>query len=395
MSVPQSYIPDLDSPEVYNFLQDKGNPGPWDAPISTKAGYSLSSQQKRPVGSFDQITPGVPLQLFWAVQEWYEVIEGRNPGQVVGGFDVVVPWAQLVRVHISAVLQVKDATPTPSVQQIEMAFSGYQYPRDGDPNDYVAIKLGENPAISRSMFSVDYTYTLERVGVAVSYEQQKRALLAVYEDHGNGSVTPGLGLPPVGLNENGYFKRREIQARRIHTESIGKIPTKARDPIHEVENPNIAPSVVIEDIVRREGDKLDCGLDFDKNEWKILTLLQYPEFKVEWRNHSFEIGCGVWIVISLPALQIRTSQLNLWAYTRSPKNLGALVSHVIETCAWHAALSGAVVGVVLGNFIAALQAFRAVFTECLKDKLDQFIQCMIPGLVLITEVKAGDDWHDV
>lgn len=395
MSVPLSYTPDLDRPEVYNFLQDNGNPGPWDAPISTKAGYSISSQPKKPVGSFDQITPVVPLQLFWAVQEWYEVIEGKSPGQVVGGFDIIVPWAQFVKIHISAVLQIKVGIPAPFVQQIELAFSDYQYPRDGDPNDYVVSKLGKNLSISRKMFSLDYTYTLERVGKAVPHEQQKKALLDVYKDRGNGSVVPGPGLAPVGLNENGYFEKREIQARLIDSKAIGKIPTKARDPIHEVDNPNVAPSKVIDAIVEREGNALDCGKDFDKTEWKILTLLEYPEFKVEWRNHSFEIGCGVWIVISLPALQIRTSQLNLWAYTRSPKNLGAFVGHVIETCAWHAALSGAVVGVVLGNFIAALQAFRAVFTECLKDKLGQFIQCMIPGLALITEVKAGNDWQDV
>jgi hypothetical protein len=75
--------------------------------------------------------------------------------------------------------------------------------------------------------------------------------------------------------------------------------------------------------------------------------------------------------------------------------LGDYVVHAVVICIVEAALAGAVVGVALGNFVAALEAFEALFTECLKAKFDQFISCMIPGLELITQVQGDGKWHDI
>ncbi|HRH14197.1 MAG TPA: hypothetical protein PK225_07580 [Azonexus sp.] len=395
MTLLMSYRPDMNSPELIAFAQDPAYPGPWKAPIGVRQGYSLSTTAHKQVGSVSEFAPGKPICIYWARQEWYVVTEGHNPAQVVGNFDVVVPWHQVVSATVSAFLLIKDSCTGAQRTIIESAFSAYKYPADGDPDSYIAAKLATEPTITRDLFLVDFTHSVEKQGSAVEHPEQRDAILAVYRDQGNGSIKPGPNDKEVRLGDGGYFKQREINARLFRVDSLNSVPAKQQDSRHQIDNPTKPISDIITDIAEAEGNVLDCNRDFDKNEWKILTLFSYPEFKVDWRNFSFEIGCGVWIVVTLPVLQTRTSELNLWAYTRSPKNLGQLVGKVVEACAWRGALSGAVVGVVLGNFIAALQAFRAVFTECLKEKLGQFIQCLIPGLALINQIKPGDDWRDV
>ena len=97
-------------------------------------------------------------------------------------------------------------------------------------------------------------------------------------------------------------------------------------------------------------------------------------------------------MLRLPVLQTQMSRIDLWVYTRFPKNLGAWALRLVEKCAFHAALVGAVVGIVLVDFIAALAAFDAVFEDCIVEHFDDTISCMIPGLGLIT---IANGWSDV
>jgi hypothetical protein len=171
-------------------------------------------------------------------------------------------------------------------------------------------------------------------------------------------------------------------------------PDKKTDPVHEVvQEPPGDPSQAVQQVANSEAAPLECA-DYDLQNYPIAELLRYPEFKVIWRDVRIEIRC-VTVVLTLPILQIRWSRIELYAYTRHPKNLGNLVESAIIQCIWEAAVAGAVIGVVMGNFAAALAAFQGIFTQCLEDKFGQFISCMIPGLALIFEVVPADDWHDI
>ena len=161
---------------------------------------------------------------------------------------------------------------------------------------------------------------------------------------------------------------------------------KPRDPLHEVVTND--PQKAIEQVLEREG--IDCEVYFKKQVWKIMNLFQYPEFRTGWHNVRIRLGCTD-IVLTLPVTQMRISEVSFWAYARYPDAVGALVERIITDCLWFAALSATVVGIVVGDFSAALAAFRALFTECLKDKLGQVVDCMTPGIMLVTEVI--DDWH--
>lgn len=391
MGIQQDYAPNLSTTEVFQFLKSTANV--YTAPVIPKAGYSVSGVAKKPVGSLDSTPAGSPIKTYWAQRHWYEVVEGTNPGQVVGHFDAIVPIEERVRLSIDAVLLVADTASATNKTKIESSFLSYQWPRDGDPLDYVEHALKAEPTITRSMFAVVLTHTIEKIA-RVEHRDQIDRILSTYADRAPGQVWTGPGTSPIRIGDGGYFSTRTLRPRRTRIEDLEDVQPAVRDPIHQVEQK--APqtiSGIIDAIVGSEGAAIDCSLDFNKQEWPIMELFEYPEFRLLWRDFSFEIGCGVRVVLTLPVLQIQISKLMLWAYARSPKSVGNIIERVITACAFNAALTGAVVGVVLGNFVAALEAFRGVFTECIKSKLGDFISCLIPGLALISEVKSS--WRDI
>ena len=300
MAIQREYSPRLDQHVVYEFARGTGPS--WDAPNPTKAGYSLS-----PVPPKTASVPGV-VPLYWARREWYEVTEG---GQAVGNFDLVVPWHQDLQAIIKNLLFVKDDVTAAQRAVIETAFKNYNWPADGDPDDYVATKLAGNPEnIKRSMFSVDCTFSLAKVGPNFEHDAQKKAVLSVYKDQESGQVWPGPGQAPVKLGDGGYFKTRPLSPRMVKYEVVDDVPPPNIDPVHEINSSN--PSSAIDTIISEEGSPLDCGTGYDTSEFPILTLLEYPEFMVEWRDFDYDLGCGVHVVLRLPVLRTRTSELNLW-----------------------------------------------------------------------------------
>ena len=199
----------------------------------------------------------------------------------------------------------------------------------------------------------------------------------------------------VRLNEGGYFSQRKFRGRRLKSINLDGVPQQPKDPIHQVDASAGTPDRIITDITNREGAALECDSNFKLQQWKIMTLLHIPEFKLIWRDHSFEIGCGVTVVLTLPVLQTRISELDLYAYARAPSDVGQYIERMIEDCAWKAALAGAVIGIVMANFASALAGFVGAFTDCIETKTADTIKCLIPGLMLMTEVMQGHDWTDV
>ena len=191
------------------------------------------------------------------------------------------------------------------------------------------------------------------MGNPVPHPEARDALISLYTGGANGAVFDQKGPNDIH-GENGYFHRRKLIARGpVKKENVNRIPDKKPDP-HEIETSG-DPAPIVHDIAKSEGDALRCDDAFDLKQFKIATLLKFPEFKIVWRNVSIEIGC-IRVVLTLPFLQIRISDLDLDAYTRYPRNLGSLVEQAIIDCIWRAALAGAVIGVALGNFGAAIAA---------------------------------------
>jgi hypothetical protein len=157
-------------------------------------------------------------------------------GHVVGNFDVIVPQEQRLKMPVNAVLLLKDNTPADAMAIIESAFSTYHYPGDGDLLDYASRKLAANPTVKDDMFSVQFTFSLEK-GQVIPHEDEKLAILALYEDRASGTIRPGPSAPEEPLGKGGYFDKHLIIARLLRSENVPGIPQRAHDTSHEVENP--------------------------------------------------------------------------------------------------------------------------------------------------------------
>ncbi len=113
----------------------------------------------------------------------------------------------------------------------------------------------------------------------------------------------------------------------------------------------------------------------------MVSVAAWPEFKIEYWYQTIRVGCAR-IRIPVPTIRTRISNLIVFLYYHLPVQVDEAVFAILKACAIRSALTGAVVGIVLGNPAAAIVTFKANFTSCLKD---EFFACLNPGLFLVKE----------
>ncbi len=397
---------DLDKDDVYKFLH--GTSMTWDAPLTVDQQYSQSSVPKKSVGVIDKYpddmkspdgTPsplrGTPLRLFWAVQRRCRVFEGPGKGQLVGLLNLVIPQSWQVTVQAYAVLFTKNdgSVPADVKSRMETAFNNFQYPKDGDPLDYLQKIMSGDSTIKTDYFSVENTFSLNKV--AGSFHAQHDTDLAIqdlYAGKANGTIYTGPNSPEPLDAQNGFFARRNLKlvCAEGPPEFLGRIPQRQPNPHEVVLQSGQTPQQAVQ-LIAASDQPQGCG-DLTENDWPIMTLVAWPEFRLVSRDFTFEIGCGIRIILTLPVLQFQTRGTDLWVYTKYPNKWAPVVS-IIRNCAFESALAGGVVGVVLLDPVAGLAVFDHVFEQCITDHLMDTIECMVPGLGLVTSVKK--DWQDV
>lgn len=398
------FATDLDKDDIYKFL-DSAAPT-WDAPPTVVPNFTQSTMPKKPVGSIDKYPDtvtgplqGAPIRLWWAVQKQCKVFKGAGNGQLVGTPKVVIPESWQVTIQVFAALFIKnDSAVTPAIKTaIESAFNAFHYPnpQNEGPLDYLQRVISGNQSIKADYFSVLNTFSLSKVpGSLKAQDEVDLAARQLYAGQTPGTVWTSPNSHEQLDGPNGFFAKQNMRlVCPERTEFLGRVPAPQTDQhIVELQQGQTAKQVVQQ--IAKNDTPAQCSdlSELTENDWPILTLAVWPEFKVEWRDFTFDIGCGIRIVLTLPVLQIQISGVDLWAYTRYPNSWSTVLS-IIQHCAFEAALSGAVVGVVLLDPIAGLVAFEAYFEGCITDHLQQTIECMIPGLGLVTSVK--NPWHDL
>jgi hypothetical protein len=128
----------------------------------------------------------------------------------------------------------------------------------------------------------------------------------------------------------------------------------------------------------------ECRGDFRREELRLLSVLESPEFKIEWYTIAIKVGCAV-IKFDVPRLLTRLAHLVAFIYYHVPKSYDEAIITIVKNCAIRSALSGAVIGIVVGNPAAAVAAFQSFFVDCLRQ--DAFA-CVNPGIFLVKEVGA-------
>jgi len=380
----------LDDPEVFRFLA--GPEKAWNA-IPKKPGYTLDSKRSKLMGSIDHYPApknADPIRLYWAVEESYLIYRGPKPGQVVGSFNTTVPMSVLVKIEMHAVLFIKDGLPKELVEKLQHAFDGFDPAKYNDPVVYAQQVLASDSSLKSDFFWIANTYQIVKIGLP----ERPRSNFELTRDMFGGGMPGGCtvyvrpGEPRPCSGDGGYFSKTNTRFALVNSRPIPGLPNKHRD-FHEVE---IKPGDDVEDTIRKiaDADLKNAGCDnLHAKDWPIITVPLLPETRWSWAEVRWSV-CGKQIIFHWLRMETQESELQLWIYLRYPDSHKAVLDDFVE-CARYSALAGAVAGVYLQNFPVALAAFRAAFTACIVQKFSRMVDCLIPGLGLVTVVKTP--WH--
>jgi hypothetical protein len=395
------FAANLDRDDLYKYLDSKVTTPPWKAPLTVPQGYSRSNVQEKSVGIIDKYQAdiqsdtlkGTPIRVWWARQKQCRVRQGEGQGQFVGGSGVVIPCSWQVTIEVFAVLLIKNdgSVPAPARTKIEAAFTNFLYPRDGDPLAFIQRTVTNDQTLSTDYFSVVNTFSVTKVAGSFLRKNDQDSTITDLRT-GTGTVKGNVWTGPTPsphIPMKDYFEQHQVQFSCSDEDFLGRVPAPTQDPhIHKLEDETKEHAV---QTIANNDTPTACQ-NMQPHNWPLLTIDVWPEFQIVMKDCSIDIGCGIHIVLTLPVLQSRISGHDLWVYTNYPKD-SPRVDRMVEKCAFEAGLEGAVVGVALFNFPAALSAFLGAFQDCITKRADETIECMVPGLALL--ISTQKDWFDV
>lgn len=128
----------------------------------------------------------------------------------------------------------------------------------------------------------------------------------------------------------------------------------------------------------------------NKSSKRIATLIKVPQFKVIIAYKWVTIAC-VKTKIYYPKAQYRQADHSLHTHWTLEPDVAANLLKIIEKCAIRAAITGAVVGIVLQNFAAAIATFKEKFKTCFLSSISQEIECFFASIFVKIEVSQWKD----
>lgn len=362
---------DFSDSRIQKFLfEENQTQVTFDPPIT----QGFTAADERPNGELNPPTENIefPITELWLLEQ------GNNPS---GTIKVNVICGQELSIGIVYRLHLKDGIAEAPKNRALTLFAEYDPAIHGD--DISAwVKSNLSDGLESSMFILESVVTLEKVGTRYDVDDsQRRALLALYgqDDYD----TSGQ----IHMVYNGdYTIEQWGNETKATLRKIGEEQSKDDEPPVASEIQEVPPGQAdqqlgtILDQITGAIIPSDCGV-MQREEHKLLTLLSWPEFKIEWRKKRIKIGCST-ITITYPVLRTRTSRIVFYVYYSLPRSVGATVFKIASTCAIRSALGGGVVGIVMGNPAAALATFNALFKRCIEREV---VKCIHPGLLTLKE----------
>ena len=197
-------------------------------------------------------------------------------------------------------------------------------------------------------------------------------------------ILPETSFPRWATERNAELELIGTEATRRNQPQVGREVAELKPGTPPGSNAQTQVASLLDEVTRNILPS-ECRGDFRREQQRLVSVFAWPEFKLEWYTITIKIGCAR-IQISLPRLLVRISNLIIFIYYHVPKRFDEAILTILKNCAIRSALSGAVIGIVVGNPAAAIAAFQSFFVDCLRQ--DAFA-CINPGLFLAKEV---GDW---
>lgn len=389
--ISQSFEANLDADDIFAFVANE-NQTTYESAKPQLPDFDPSQQVVVLPGSRE-------LKLVASLIETYRISQNAK---LIGTVDATVPVTELVELSLLNHLLLRTGTPEAQRNAIIAAFSQYDWSTGPDPIAYITQRIA-GTGVTTSMFAVRQSFHLtKKVGGRRTHDQQRNALRLLYGQQFSSSQAPvdsrgrSAADSTDDLPTNNQMSDVKLAPRiasegyrldLIATKAVGRMALKPVDAMHQVSgSASSTPNVI--DIINEQAKGLDCQLGRPIQK-RIATVFAFPEFMIKWDPVVVRIGC-VRVTIWLPNLYIRFGLVVLWAYIGNPEGIAQFIVSQIEGCAIKSVLTGALIGIVLSNFAAALAAFRVVFVDCVSGIPARVARCLVPGLVLLTE--HDGDW---
>lgn len=361
---------DLTTTDVQAFL--RSNQADYEIPLTVPAG-SLVAQ--RPIDA----TPLSEAPVF----AWLDTYAIDRAGQSVGQTTIVTPIEQPLIVEVEFRLFVSENVNSSDLAALSLAFQNYDATSSVPPYDYMRTEVPAH--IGDDHFDVLPAIRLVKSGPPVEDSRPRDALIAYW----SGQVT---GDFYAGNSDNyaSWLREREYIVVLIDRKAIEQDPGPQENSHQiDVEDIDEDPGPHLDRLIEPEANRLDCSDVSQRVERPVATLLQWPEFMIRPTSVRIKVGCAR-ITVRLPRLHTRTASMKLYYFYATPRIQSQWIIRQLEDCAHFAIMAGAVVGIATGNLATAIVTFKSLFTECVKQKLQDALRCFIPGLLIL---KSSTEWR--
>lgn len=349
MGIQLEQLIDLRSDAVFSFIQDPKRTT-YDEPVPQPAvDFRVDSAAERVLA-----TDTRSRRFCWAVRETYTIL--RNDGTAISNVDVIVPHWQELAVTIISVLYLRGDTPPDVAEAVRESLRSYDPNSEIDPNDWARSRMPPDAQSGFAFFDVRLRAQLRKLGT--DSDRSGRDLMLRELQKSDDVIVRG---PEKHI-------MREVVPMDSHKEEVTS-RFKVKDP------------QLVENVAKKKATKMtpECE-NLEVVAVHIADVLQYPEFKIEWEFVEVTIGC-VRVTLHLPVGYKRTTTQQAWGTGTQPTDAPDYLKNVVRKCTTIAAASSVVVVLVTANGVAAVEAFKAVFIECVKNSLLTMVKCVVPDLI--------------
>ncbi|PQA92958.1 hypothetical protein B0A69_12360 [Chryseobacterium shigense] len=378
---------DFTEKKIQEFLFDK-NQQNYQVNPPVKSGFFYASDK---VANDQMINASYQQKVTYSIREFWSVIQNNISVQ---NNPITIVYEQEVDINPEYLIYFREGISNEALAYAKDIISQYRFDTGIAIEEWIQSKL--NMILTEDMFYIDTSLYITKIGDRIEFNADQRyAFLRVYrlieED-------PSKDKPvksQVHIIDDGdlshWQKESKTRLEKLKYEELilDNIEPKQNPTIKEYPaNSPIPEAQKITDVLSVISSSLipsDCGVMNFKT-IKLLTLFNFPEFKVEMVDHRIRIGCSD-IIISLPVLRMRNAEIVFYIYYSVPDDITQVLLKIMTVCATRAALEAAVLGVITSNPAVAIAVFNNQFKNCIQQEA---LKCINPGIMTIKET---DDWR--